>query len=229
MNMTLLQVWQEAILSSWDQVWFSFLGFLPLFVGAVIIFVIGIFLAHWSKRIVEGLLYAAKLEDLSESSGFAGYLKKADIKFNATQLLGELVRWVLLLIFFIAAVEILGLDIVSRALTGILNYVPNVVAAALVLGAGFIIANFADGAVRAAFASIDHEAARPVGKLSRWVILLVAFFAAVDQLKIAPALVDTFFQGLTWTLVLVVGLALGLGSKDLVAKFLDDWYKRLQR
>lgn len=227
--MQLFQVWQEAILLSWNQVWSSFLGFLPSFVGAILIFVIGILVAAWGRRLIEEILKALKLEDLSRSSGFAEYLKKAEINLTATQLLGAVVKWLLLLVFFIAAAEILGLTIVSTTLTSLLGYVPNVFAAALILGAGAFIANLADGLVRGALASVDHDAARPVGKLARWTVILVAFFAAVDQLKIAPALVETFFQGLTWTLVLVIGLSVGLGSKDVVARLLDDWYKRLHK
>lgn len=227
--MPLLQVWQEAILLSWNQVSSSFLSFLPSFVGAVVIFVLGILVAAWGRRLIEEILKAVRLEDLSRSSGFDAYLKKADISLSATELTGAVVKWLLLLVFFIAAAEILGLAIVSTTLTSLLGYVPNVFAAALIIGAGAVIANLADGLVRGAFATIDHQAARPVGKLARWVVILVAFFAAVDQLKIAPALVETFFQGLTWTLVLVIGLSVGLGGKDIVAKVLDDWYKRLSK
>lgn len=227
--MTLFQAWQEALLASWAQVWSSFMSFLPSFVGAVIVFVVGLFVASWGRRLIEELLKAIRLEDLAASSGFAGWLKKADIRLTATELVGTLVRWVLLLIFFVAAVDILGLTVVSTVLTGVLGYVPNVLAAALVFGAGVLVANLVDGLVRGALATIDHEAARPVGRLARWVVMVVAFFAAVDQLRIAQTLVDTFFQGLTWTLVLVFGLSIGLGAKDLVAKLLDDWYKRLHK
>lgn len=227
--MPVFQAWQEALLASWNQVWTSFLAFLPSFVGAIVIFAVGVLVAAWGRRIVEEILKAVRLEDLSRSAGFGDYLKRADVGLTATELVGALVKWLLLLVFFIAAVEVLGLTIVSTVLTRVLAYLPNVVAAALIFGAGFVVANLADGLVRGAFATIDHEAARPVGRLARWVVLVVAFFAAVGQLQIAPALVDTFFQGLTWTLVLAVGLSLGLGGKDLIARLLDDWYKRISK
>lgn len=227
--MPALQAWQEAILTSWSQVWSAFLAFLPNFVGAVVIFVVGILVAAWGRRIVEEILKAVRLEDLSKSSGFADYLRRADIGLTATELVGAFVKWTFLLVFFIAAVDVLQLTIVSTVLTRVLGFVPNVVAAALIFGAGFVVANLADGLVRGAFATVDHEASRPVGRLARWVVLAVAFFAAVGQLRIAPELVETFFQGLTWTLVLAVGLSLGLGGKDLVSKLLDDWYKRLHK
>lgn len=227
--MNLLGVWQEAILNSWSQVWSAFFGFIPVFLGAILIFIIGILVSGWAKKLIEQALGFVHLEDLSRTSGFASYLERADIKLSATEILGNIVKWLLLLVFFIAAVEVLGLTVVSVVLTGILSYIPNVFAAALIFGAGIFIANLVDGLVRGAVATVDHESARGIGKLARWVVLVVAFFAAIGQLQIAPALTDTFFQGLTWTLVLILGLSIGLGSKDIVAKILDDWYKKISK
>lgn len=227
--MPILQTWQDALLASWFQVSTVLVTFIPKFLGAVVVFVIGLVVASWGKRIVEEVLRLVKLEDLSKRTGFATYLDRAGIRMTASETLGEIVKWILFLIFFSAAVEILGLTIVSQVLSRLLSYIPNVFAAALILGAGVIIANLVDGLVRGAFATIDHESARPVGKLARWVVLIVAFFAAVDQLQVAQALINTFFQGLTWTLVLILGLSIGLGSKDLVAKLLEDWYKKVSK
>lgn len=227
--MTWLQAWQTAVIASWTQVSTAFLLFTPRFIGAVVIFAIGIFIASWAKRLIGGALKIVRFDEFSKNVGFSDFLARAEIKMTPSLLLGEVVRWILILVFFIAAVDLLGLTAVSAGLGRILGYIPNVLAAALILGAGYIVANFVQGLVRGAFATIDHEASRPVGKLARWVVLIVAFFAAIGQLQIAPQLTGTFFQGLTWTLVLVFGLSIGLGSKDLVAKVLEDWYKKISK
>ena len=133
------------------------------------------------------------------------------------------------MVFFLAVVDILGLTAVSQVLTRVLGYIPNVFAAALIFTAGFIVAKVADGLVRGALTSVDKDIAKPVGSLARWVILAVSFFAAIDQLQIAQGLIATFFQGLTYTVVLVIGLSVGLGSKDLIAKILNDWYEKISK
>ncbi len=221
--------WQSALTASWGQVWFSFLGILPTVLGAIIIFAIGLLLAFWVKRLVTEVLGIVKLDKVAQSSGIDQFLKKADLKQDLVGLIGTLVEWLIILVFFLAAVDILGLSVVSKVLTNVLAFVPNVIAAALILAAGYIIAGFVDGLVRGSLTSVDHKAAKPVGKLAHWVILVVAFFAAVDQLQIAQGLIATFFQGLTYTIVLVVGLSVGLGGKDLVAKILDDWYEKIKK
>lgn len=224
-----IATWQGAITSSWAQVWASVLVGVPSILGAIVTFAIGLLLAFWAKRLVVKVLRVLKADKLSSSLGIDRYLKKADIKLDFIGLLGTLTEWLIILVFFLAFVDILGLTVVSQVVARVLGYIPNVFAAALIFAAGYIVAGVADGLVRGALASIDHDVAKPVGRLARWVILVVTAFAAIDQLQIAQGLIATFFQGLTYTIVLVVGLSVGLGSKDLVAKILDDWYEKIRK
>jgi len=224
-----LSSWQTALIVSWGQVWTAFLGILPSILGAIVVFAVGLILAFWVKRLVVEVLKLVRFDKLTKSAGFDKYLSKADISLSFTDLLGAVAEWLVILVFFMAGVDILGLTGVSEVLTRVLGYIPNVLAAALIFAAGTFVAGLVDGLVRGALASVDHEAAKPVGRLARWVILVVTFFAAIDQLKIARGLISTFFQGLTYTVVLVVGLSVGLGAKDLVSRVLNDWYEKIRK
>lgn len=197
--------------------------------GAIVVFAIGLILAYWVKRLIVQGLKLIKFEAISEKIGIDKYLSKADIRFTFIELIGTIAEWLIILVFFLAVVDVLGLSAVSMVLASVLGYLPNVLAAALIFAAGYIVAGLAGGLVRGALVSVDHDLARPVGRLSRWVIMLVAFFAAVDQLQIARGLIQTFFQGLTYTVVLILGLSVGLGAKDLVSKILDDWYEKIKK
>ena len=77
--------------------------------------------------------------------------------------------------------------------------------------------------------SVDHDIAKPTSRFARWIIMVVAVFAAIDQLQIAQGLIATFFQGLTYTIVLAIGLSVGLGAKDLIARVLNDWYDKIHK
>ena len=227
--MNSLTSWQNALLVSWRDVWTSLLKGLPNILGAIVVFAIGMILAYWAKRLVMEFLKLIKFGKVTKSAGIDGYLKKADIKMDFVELIATLFEWVIILIFFIAVVEILGLGVVSQVLMAVLGFIPNLIAAVLIFAAGYVVGGLVDGLVRGALTSIDHEVAKPLGRLSRWVIILIALFAAIDQLKVANGLVTTFFQGLTYTIVLVVGLSVGLGAKDLVSKILRDWYDKIHK
>jgi len=224
-----LSSWQTALLVSWSEVWTSFVRILPSLLGAVVVFAIGLILAYWVKRLLLQGLRMVQLEKLTGMVGVDRYLAKAEIKLTFVELLGTIVEWIIILVFFLAVVDILGLSAVSMVLAQVLGYIPNVLAAALIFAAGYFVARLVDTLVRGALVSVDHDLARPVGKLARWVILVVTFFAAVDQLQIARGLISTFFQGLTYTVVLIVGLSVGLGAKDLVSRILTDWYEKIRK
>lgn len=227
--MNVLSLWQSALLNSWFQVVNSTLLVLPTIFGAIIVFAVGLILAYWAKKLAIDGLKLLKIEDFLKKSGVDGYLAKADIKLTFIEVIGAFLQWIIVLVFFLAAVDILGLNVVSEVLARVLSYIPNVLAAALIFAAGYLVAGFAETLVRGALASVDHEISKPIGKLARYVIVLVALFAAIDQLQIAQGLIVTFFQGLTYTIVLVVGLSVGLGSKDLVSKILNEWYEKLRK
>ena len=224
-----LSIWQGAITSSWSQVWISFLTIVPKVLGAVVVFMIGLLLSFWTKRFIVETLKLIKFEKLVEASGFNIYLKKTEVKLSLSDLVGKLAEWLIIIVFFLAVVDILGLTVVSQVIARVLGYVPNVFAAVLIFAAGYIVANVVNTLVKASLVSIDHEIAKPAGKVARWFVLTVSFFAAVEQLQIAKSLINTFFQGLTYTLVLVIGLSLGLGSKDLVSRILNDWYEKIRK
>lgn len=221
--------WQEALLNAWQPVWAAFTGFLPRFVGALVVFVIGLLIANWLGKLVQAALKAVRFQELSKKIGAEAFWKRAEIKLTTIQIIGLFVKWFIILVFFIATVDILGLTAVSVVLTSFLAFIPSVVSAALIFSAGFIVAGLVEGLVKGALTTVEHEAAKPVGRLARWAVIIIAFFAAISELKVAQELVETFFTGLTWTIVLAVGLAIGLGTKDVVAKILNDWYDKLKK
>lgn len=224
-----LMSWQNAIVGSWSEVWISFLRVIPTILGAIVVFALGLILAYWAKRLIVEFLKVVRFEKLSKAAGIDKYLAKADIKMNLAELLGRIVEWLVILVFFLAVVDMLGLTVVSQVVLGVISFIPNLLAAVLIFAAGYIVGGLVDSLVRGSLTSIDHEVAKPMGKLARVVIILIALFAAIDQLNIARGLVTTFFQGLTYTVVLVVGLAVGLGAKDLISKILTDWYEKIHK
>lgn len=207
----------------------AFLFIIPSVFGAIVVFVIGLILAYWVKKLIVEGLNKIKIETYSKTYGIDKYLTKADIDKNLSELVGTIFQWLIILVFFVAVVNILGLTVVSDVLSKILGYIPNVLAASLILAAGYAIAGLIDTLIRGALVSVDHEIAKPIGKLARYSVITVSFVAAVGELQIAQGLVNIFFQGLTYTLVLAVGLSLGLGAKDLVSKILLDWYEKIKK
>lgn len=227
--MNLLTEWQAALSSSWVEILTNVLVVIPKILGGVIVFSIGLILAFWAKRLIVSILRLVKFEEITKTVGLEEYLKKAEIKLSFSELLGTIVEWFVILVFFLAVVDILELKVVSQVVLSVLVYLPNLIAAVLIFAAGYMVAGLVDNLVRGALVSVDHEIARPLGKVARWIVILIALFTAIDQLQIAQGLIQVFFEGLTYTLVLIFGLSFGLGAKDLVSKILNDWYEKIKK
>ena len=156
-------------------------------------------------------------------------MKKAEIKIRAEEFFGLVVYWLVVIIFSIATLNILGLAAVSQVLTSFLAYVPRVISAVIIFAAGFLLANFVSSVVKGGVAQIDREVSRIAAKFTRYLLVGIAILVAINELGIAQGFINTLLIGFVATLALGFGLSFGLGGKDLVAKLLEDWYKRFKK
>lgn len=185
--------------------------------------------SDWLAQLLHKFLKTVKFSDLTQSAGLDKFLKKAEVGYDSAQLLSLSLKWLVVLVFFMASANILGLTAITSVLNNLIGYIPKVLTATLIVALGAFFARLAEGVVRGALTSVDHTHAKPLSQVARWVIMFVAILAGFEELSIAETLVTTFFQGLTWTVTLSVGLAVGLGAKDVVSKMLNDWYDKLRK
>lgn len=226
---TAISSWQEAVLIAGSSILTQFFGFIPKFFGALIIFLFGLILARWAKVIIVKILGAVKLDKLVRNSGLEPYLDRADVRIKAEVYVAEIVKWLIVAVFFIAGINILGLTTVSAVLNGILGYIPNIVSAVLILTIGVLLAGLVESLIKGAVNQIDPKTSRLLSKIASYLVVIVAALAAINELGIAQSLINTLIIGVVATLSLGIGLALGLGAKDLVSKMLLDWYTRSKK
>ena len=146
--------------------------------------------------------------------------EKAGLKLDVANWIGLLVKWFLIFVFLLAATEILGLRYISEFLRSVVNYIPNIIVAAVILVIGAWLAGFLQKLVMASISASKIRSAAFVGTITKWSVLLFTLFTAVMQLGIAP-LIQTIVTGLIAMLAIAGGLAFGLGGRDQATKFLE--------
>lgn len=221
-------VYSDVLFRAWNDVTNQLFSFLPNLIAAFAVFAIGWILSSWVKTLTIKLLEAIRLSNLLKGTGVQKFLKKADVTTKIEEAIGSTVKWLIILVFFIASVNILGLTTVSLVLESILGYIPNVISAALILTIGVLVAGFVEKLVKGAVGSIDVKSGRLFGKVASYTIVVFASLAAISELRIAQAFINTIFTGVIAMLAIGFGLALGLGAKDLIARVLNDWYERFR-
>lgn len=220
-NQTALQIWGDAIVSSLRDLWIDFIGFIPSLVAALIVFFIGWAIAVAIGRVVEKILVILRINQAFENiKGLREAAARAGLKINIPLLIGEIVKWFLLIVTLLASTDILGLSEVSAFLRSVLSYIPNVVVAALILVISVVLANFVYRTVQASVNAAGFSNGNAIAAISKWAIIIFAFLAALLQLNVAASLIQTILTAVFAMIALAGGLAFGLGGKDVAAKWL---------
>lgn len=222
----ILQTWGDVIVASLQQSWAAVAGFLPLFIGALVIFIIGWVVASALGRLVAEVVKALRVDALLSQLEVEKALERGGVRLNSGAFIGALVKWFLVIVFLLAAVNILGLAQVSDFLGQVLLYIPNVVVAALILVIALKVAEVVERAARASVEAAGMRGA-VVGVMARWAIWVFAVIAALLQLGVATLLLQTVVTGLVAMLALAFGLAFGLGGRDAAAAFIDKMRRDL--
>lgn len=224
-----IMAWQQALYSVWMNTLGSMFSLFPQFLGAVLVAMLGIVLGNWAKTVLIKSLQMLRFENLIKDSKFKAFLVKAEVTDKVEEVIGSILKWLIVLTFFIAATNILGLSTVSNVLGGVLAYVPNVVSAVIVMAIGVLLAGILEGVVKGALASVDLKTARLMGKVASYTVVTITTLAAFSELKIASSFINILFIGFVAMLALGFGLAIGLGAKDVIGVALSEWYKELKK
>ncbi len=216
-----VQTWADVITFTFQNLWTGFVLFLPNFVGALVIFFVGLVIASGIGKVVEKLVDALKLDRLLDQLGLGRLLERADMRLRSGRFLGVLVQWFFIIVTLLAVSDILKLSAFSDFLSQVLLYVPNIVIAVLIMLAGVVVAAFLSKLVRASVMASRLHSAHFLGALTKWAVLVFSFLAALSQLGVAGALVNTLIMGFVAMLALAGGLAFGLGGRDAAAAWLE--------
>ena len=206
----------------------SFVENLPQLLWAILVFLTGLLVSKWAGNIVARFLDKIRLNQALKRLNFEESLFETDIRFNAAQFFGNIVRCFFVILFLMTSVEIIGLPQFSQLLGETISYFPNIFVACLI----FIIAVFlADFSQKIMFAVLEEEKitySRFLGRIIRWIIWSLATLAILYQLQIAPTLILTIFVGFVGAIVIAVGVAFGLGGKDIAAKILKEFEEKIR-
>lgn len=211
----------DILLESLKGVWEGFIGFLPTLIAALIIFIVGWLIAIFVAKLINKLVKIIKLDALLSKLNFDKVLAKGKLKLDSAKFFEELVKWFLIIVFLMAAVDILGLAQVTIFLQSILYYIPSVFVAAIVMLAAAIIARFLHRLVKASADAAGLHSSSVIAGIVKWAILIFGFVIALTQLGIATTLIQTIVMGIIAMIAIAGGLAFGLGGKDMAEKTLE--------
>jgi len=141
--------------------------------------------------------------------------------------LAELVKWTIIILFFIPTLETWGLTRATEVLNQFLFYIPNVLVAVVIGFIGIIVSNLSADLVRQGSKSAGESASNSLAVFAHSTILFFTILIMLNQLGVAQDLIRIFFTGIVAMLAIAGGLAFGLGGKDLARELLNELKKKL--
>lgn len=220
--------YSDVLLQSFSDLWGKVASFVPNVVFAIILFLIGWIVALALEQVVVRLLKALQVEKLLSRLGWDDLLRRMELKFDASNFIGALVRWFIVIAVLLAVADILNLDALTDFLQRVLLYIPNIIVAALILLVAAIVGDFLDRLIVASVKAAGFSYGRALGAIAKWSILVFGLLIALDQMQIGGNIINTLFTGLVAMIAIAGGLAFGFGGKDLAAEMLSRLKARVE-
>ncbi len=200
---------------SFQDAFTALMHYIPQLVGALLILIIGYFIAKFIGNVVAKLLEKIHFNQTMDRAGVNQFLDRAGTGLTPSSLLGKVVFWFVFIIVLVMFANALGVPAISGFLNQMIAYIPNVFAAILIVFLAALLGRFLAGIVRG-FTGSDALA-----RATHIVIIVYASFVALVQLHIAQFLTGTTFLIILAGLALAFGLAFGLGGRDEAQAFIS--------
>ena len=214
----------NTFLASLNKGLYGTAAFFPNFLIGIILLLIGIIIASIVKKIIIELFNVLKVEVYLQRYG----IPEAKKEFTWTNILAEIARWFVIILFLIPVADIWGLPQVTVVLNTFLLYLPNVFAAAIMGLVGLVFARLASDVVLASTRGLSVDASRTISSVTRVAITVFVLLAVLNQLGVAQDMVRILFTGIVAMFALAGGIAFGLGGKDSAQEVLKEVRKKLK-
>jgi hypothetical protein len=213
----------DLFLTSLQTFWGQIAMFLPKFLAALVLLLVGWLLARLLRAGVRRGLEALEFGRMAEKSGIEALLRQGGVELSLAGVIAGLVFWLVLLVVAVSAANSLGLDAVAGLVNRVVLYLPNVLVAILVLLFGTLFARFLNRLVFAWLNGIKAPAALALSTGTEYAVQVFTLFIALEQLQIGADLVTVAFAIAFGGVVLALALAFGLGGREWAAERIRDW------
>ncbi len=197
--------WGQGI----EDAWRDLTGFIPDLIAAIVVLLVGWFVARVIRKVVEKILQKINFDRYIDKSGLGAPIERAGWA-DSGKLLALLIYYGLMLVVIQLAIGVFGDTAVNEAFDGLIEFIPKLFVAIIIVIITGVVANTVRGLVSAAVSHMD--AGNFISKAAFVAIWVIGAFAAIDQIEFAEDVVDTLWQTLAYSLGLIFVIKFGVGG-----------------
>lgn len=192
---------------------------LPNVLVAVVLIVIGYYIAKFVAQILEDLLRRMGMNDVFN---FVGDDHTAP-RFDLSKIVGKTVQTLIVLFITVEALSILKLNVLNTIGGAVIGYLPLLISGLLIIGGGVVLGYFVEGLINK-YAESPFTAA-----VAKYIIIVFAVFMTLEQIKFASTIVNVAFLLVLGGLSVAFALAFGLGGREFAKRQLASFEEKVER
>ncbi len=200
---------------------------LPAMLGAALILATGYFLARQMQRWSDDTLKRLDFNHMAHVGGLDEAMVRSGSRLDPVRAMAKLIFWLVMLVVILLASTALGLESINVMFGTMLAFIPTLIAAIVIVILGMIVGEFVRGLILASAGNVSGVPT--LAKLAKTAVILIAIFMALQQVGVAAEIVTAAFTLILGAVALGVGLAFGLGNRELAGEITRRWYEEGQR
>ncbi len=216
--------WFDVLIFSAQNILVQFLGFTPKVIAAIILFFIGWLIAKGLEKLANKVLNVIGVNSISEKAGIEGFLKSSGFSSPLSYIFARILFWTVIILFLLPVSDILGFQFFANIVNQIINYLPNLFVAILILLIGSWGAKIISGIVKGGSNRIGLENSELLGSISSILIIIITFIIALTQLRIEAEILTSILLILIASIGIALAISFGVGSKDIFKNIIAGVY-----
>ena len=213
-------LFQISIAENFNKLIADFFAVIPNIIGALIVFIVGYFIAKIIAGIVKKALKTLGVDKLGDQLNAIDIVQQTNVEVVPSTIFSKIFYYIILLLVTVLATDVLQVEAVSTLVSNLVTYMPNVLVAIILVGIGLLVADAIKGIVQTACDSFNIPSAKLIGNVTFFLILMVVLVSALSQLGVETNFMVTVITIILGGIVLAFSLGYGLASKGTMANFL---------
>ncbi len=193
----------------------------PAVLTVLVILLLGAVVTWIARRVVYWLLVAIRFDRLVAQTGMANTIERTRLFRSPADFGARLVKGFLWLGIVLLALSAADTTLTQNLVARFVNYLPDLVTAALVLLLGSVVSKFLARSALLAAVNAQWAGARLLARGVRIFVMSLAVVIALEQLRIGRTALLVSFAILFAGFVVAAAIAFGLGARD----FARDWMR----
>lgn len=216
----------EILIDTFNTLISQFVSFVPRLMGCVVILLVGYLVAKLVSTLIKKVLGRVGFDKIGEKLNDISIVKQLKTEIKLSEIVAKVLYYFILLVFLTAATETLGVDAITSMVLSIVNFIPQLIAAAIMLQIGIMLADAIKGAIVAVCKSFNIPSAKLIGNVVFFFFLIITFISALGQIGINTNLLESTFILIIGGVIGAFALGYGIASRDVLSNMISSMYSR---